>query len=292
MDISMRSILAAGVTAVAASAIVMAPSVAPLPTPHVEVSRSVQLVAAVQTPAQPAVTSAVAATDPVTVPLDTPSDVVDAAYRALIYWSGLGVQAVAWGLSIIPFGSLLADQVYAFYAPTIYFTTSLVINLIEPVLDDPTNPDVWANGIVQAAYTGLNSLLNVGINEVNLVIRYGTNLIPNIPIFYVGNLAAPSAAAAAASFGPSERLAHADTAAALTTATVAKVHPTRPLNGSVAPTKSQLSAPSGTTDKTDKPDSQPGTAAVGAAKAAPGAAKAAGKAGKPGRAAHSGKAAK
>jgi hypothetical protein len=188
MDISMRSILTAGVTAITATAIVVAPSVAPLPAPHVAVSRTVQLAAAVQTLSSHVVTSAAAAADPAPVPLGTPAEVFDAAYDALIYWSGLGVQGLTWALSIVPYGNLLVDQVYAFYSPTVYFTNSLVDNLIEPVLADPTNPAVWANGIVQSAYTGLNSLLNLGINEVNLVINYAINLIPAIPL----SLAAPA----------------------------------------------------------------------------------------------------
>jgi hypothetical protein len=300
MDISMRSLLTAGITAVTASAIVVAPSVAPLPPPRVEVSHTVQLVAAAQTLPLHAMTStaattrAAAASAAVTIP-----GLIEDAVTAWL--NGLPLQLAAWALSIIPYGNFLVDQLYAFYSPTVYFTNSLVTNLIQPVLKDPTNPAVWVTGIAQSAYTGVNSLLNLGINEVNLVIKYATGLIPNIPIFYVGNLAAPAAAAAAvarptsiqqlvkAALTPAERFADTDTDAAPATSTVARMHPTRPLNGSLAPTKSQLSAPS---DQTDKTDSRPKAAAVGAAKAAPGATKAAGKAGKPGRTAHSGKAAK
>jgi hypothetical protein len=315
MDISMRSILTAGVTAITATAIVVAPSVAPLPAAQLAVSRTVQLSAAVQTLSQQVVTSAAAAADPVAVPLNTASEVVDAAYNALVYWSGLGLYAATWLFSIVPFGNFVSDQLYAFYAPTVYFTDSLVTDLIEPVLDDPTKPTVWANGIAEAAYTGLNSLLNLGINEVNLVINYAINLIPAIPL----SLAAPAAvttldAAVAPSqqpasipelvksaLAPVERLVNttvatlqkdlADTeATAAAAATVAHprfqdvVKEPVALAGQIA--KAQLSGLPG------KADSHPQAATVGAAKAAPGAAKAGTQPRKSGHAAHAGKSAK
>jgi hypothetical protein len=111
-----------------------------------------------------------------------------------VYWSQLGVYGASWLLSFVPYGNFVSDQLYAFYNPTLYAVDSLVTDLIEPVLADPTNPVVWSNGLTAVAYYGANSLLNLGINEVNLAINYFVNWLPAIPLFYVGNLAAPAAA--------------------------------------------------------------------------------------------------
>jgi hypothetical protein len=327
MDISMRSILTAGVTAITATAIVVAPSVAPLPARHVAVSRTVQLAAAVQTLSPQVVTSAAAA-DQAAVPLNTPSEIVDAAYSALVYWSGLGVSLTNRVFGFVPYGNFLNDQLFAFYSPTVLFTDSLVEDLIEPVLDDPTNSAVWANGIAQSAYTGLNSFLNLGINEVNLVIKYAANLIPNIPLFFVGNLAAPAAAttfdAKAATtqqsasipelvksaLAPMQRLVN-NTAETLqkdladTEATIKGVVVAKDVPGSITePTaaahprfqdavkESVARAKARLSGLAGKAGSHPQTATVGVAKAAHGAAKAGTQPRKAARAAHSGKSAR
>jgi hypothetical protein len=199
MDISMRSMLAAGVTAVTASAIVCAPAITPPSIAHSEVSRPIQLSAAAQTLTRqqvssalaeiktfvPAVGGAAAKAAAVGGPttLNAASNTVDAVYQSILYWTDyFALDLAPYVLGWIPIvGGLITNQIYAIYPPVIDFTDSVVYDLIDPVLNDPLNLAVWANGISAVAYTAGASVINVGINEVNVVINYVLGWLPPLP---------------------------------------------------------------------------------------------------------------
>ncbi|CAN5122829.1 hypothetical protein BH09ACT8_BH09ACT8_59820 [soil metagenome] len=215
MDISMRSMLTAGVTAVTAASIVAAPSISQLPGPRAAVERTVELSAAAQTLTQqevssalveigklaastgvpaPATTAAVSAANP----LNAASDAVVNAYNfVMMYADYVALQLAPYVLQFLPFGWVITDQIYAIYPPITDFTDSVVYDLVAPVINDPLNLAVWANGISAVTYSAAASVLNVAINEVNVVINYFLGFLPPLPpIPPWPSLAAPSTAAA------------------------------------------------------------------------------------------------
>ena len=216
MEISMRSMLTAGVTAITAASIVAAPSISQLPGPRAAVERTVELSAAVQTLTQQEASSALveigklAASTGVPVaatiaavsaatPLNAASDAVVNAYNfVLLYADYVALQLAPYVLQFLPFGWVITNQIYAIYPPITDFTDSVVYDLVAPVINDPLNLAVWANGISAVTYTAAASVLNVAINEVNLVINYFLGFLPPLPpIPPWPSLAAPAAVTAA-----------------------------------------------------------------------------------------------
>ncbi|ANW66257.1 hypothetical protein BCA37_24190 [Mycobacterium sp. djl-10] len=190
MRVSLRSMLVAGVSTVAISGLAAAP-VRPLPAEHATAlvaSAPVQLSAAVTPLSPPDVSAAMAELSlPVTGAGDistqnAASDFVNWVYAGIVEWSAyLALELAPYVLGFLPGGWLITDQIYALYYPILQFTDSVVFDLIDPVLNDPLNLAVWANGISAVAYTAVASLLNAGINEVNLVIDYFLSWLPPLP---------------------------------------------------------------------------------------------------------------
>jgi hypothetical protein len=216
MDISMRSMLTAGVTAITAASIVAAPTMSTTSAPQAVLTRAVDLSAAVQTLTRQEVTSALAeigkfttsaaataapaASANAVISFNAASDAVINAYNfVLMYTDYFALQLAPYVLQFVPFGFVITNQIYAIYPPITDVTDSVVYDLVAPVLNDPLNLAVWANGISAVTYTSLASLLNVGINEVNLVINYFLGFIPPLPpIPPWPFLAAPATAAVTA----------------------------------------------------------------------------------------------
>ena len=131
MDISLRSILTAGISTVTATTLVFAPSVQPPPPPE----RTVQLTAAVQPLAQqqdllsilltsplrllgPAVTPGTL--PPAPAPLAIPiapnlADTIDGVYIAVEPWVRYGFQVAADVLGWVPWVGWLSGQIMVFY---------------------------------------------------------------------------------------------------------------------------------------------------------------------------------
>ncbi|MET0896955.1 MAG: hypothetical protein ABWY45_03475 [Mycobacterium sp.] len=110
------------------------------------------------------------------------SDFVNWFYQGIVEWTDyFALELAPYVLQFLPAGWLITNQIYAIYPPIIDFTDSIVYDLIDPVLNDPLNLQVWANGIGAVAYTGVASLINVAINEVNLVIDYFLSWLPPLP---------------------------------------------------------------------------------------------------------------
>ena len=194
MGISMRSLLISGVSTLAVAAIAAAP-VRVAPAQQVaQVTAPVHLAAAVAplTPrdflaARADIREVAAELDlPLAAPditvQNTASDFVTWFYAGIVEWTDyIALELAPYVLQFLPGGGLITNQIYAIYPPVIDFTDSVVFDLINPVLNDPLNLQVWANGIGAVAYTGVASLINVAINEVNLVIDYFLSWLPPLP---------------------------------------------------------------------------------------------------------------
>jgi hypothetical protein len=194
MGVSIRSILIAGVSTVAVTSVAVAP-VRPVPEPRdTQISAPVQLSAAVTPLPQPDIASALAEISVIADELDltlaaadvtaqnAASDFVDWVYQGIVEWADyFALELAPWALGWIPLGNLITDQIYALYPPIIDFTDSIVYDLVDPVLNDPLNLAVWANGLSAVAYTAVASLINAGINEINLVIDYFLGWLPPLP---------------------------------------------------------------------------------------------------------------
>jgi hypothetical protein len=194
MGVSLRSILIAGVSTLAVTSVAVAP-VRPVPEPRVtQISAPVQLSAAVTPLPQPDIASALAEISVIADELDltlaaadvtaqnAASDFVDWVYQGVVEWADyFALELAPWALGWIPLGNLITDQIYALYPPIIDFTDSIVYDLVDPVLNDPLNLAVWANGLSAVAYTAVASLINAGINEINLVIDYFLGWLPPLP---------------------------------------------------------------------------------------------------------------
>jgi hypothetical protein len=196
MRVSVRSYLMAGVATVAAGAIAFAPAVAPPPdvkvapdgnsTTHLS-KATVELLAAVQrmtpnvvTSAVPAPTMAIAASP---APLNTASDLILAAWNAALPWIDYGVDLADYVLSFIPYGYLIGDQVSIFYYSLIRpVANSFVVDLVAPVVNEPLNLAVWADGLITLGTVTVNSLINLGISEFNYFFGWLIPPIPPIPI--------------------------------------------------------------------------------------------------------------
>jgi hypothetical protein len=188
--VSVRSTLAAGVAAVTVGAIVTAPSVGPVaapvsaqpvaltaaqtPTPQfaaiVEAARQ-QVLAIAAPPAPPAPPTTPA-------PQNAASDFIVNAWDAAVPWIDYGVDLATYVLQFVPFGYLVGDQINIFYNSLFPIADSFVLDLVAPVVDDPLNLNVWANGIGDVARTSVTSFVNLGINEFNYFFGW---LIPPIP---------------------------------------------------------------------------------------------------------------
>jgi hypothetical protein len=194
MGISMRSLLISGVSTLAVASIAVAP-VRMLPeAPVARTSAPVHLVAAVTPLTQVDFLTARADISEVVAELDLPlaadditvqnsaSDFVTWFYEGIVEWTDyFALELAPYVLQFVPAGWVITNQIYAIYPPIIDFTDSVVFDLINPVLNDPLNLQVWANGIGAVTYTGVASLINVAINEVNLVIDYFLSWLPPLP---------------------------------------------------------------------------------------------------------------
>ncbi|MGY4711137.1 hypothetical protein ACXDF8_16505 [Mycolicibacterium sp. CBM1] len=218
MIVSARSYLTAGVAALTASAIVIAPVQASSPAP----SRvdSVRLSAAVQPLISP-VTAAAAllgAPSPAassTVPSaasdtassqtavaaasanNAASDWVISAWNWADYWISYGAELTQYVLGWVWPLSLIGDQ-----APILWdnfgspIGDATVYGLIAPVLNDPLNPAVWSAGLTVVAQTIVAATVNTAVAEFNYFIGWILPPLPPLPFPPLPSAAATTAAAA------------------------------------------------------------------------------------------------
>jgi hypothetical protein len=206
MDISLRSMLTAGVGGVAATAVVFASSVTPLPEKPSAQWLPVQLSAAVTTPADPALnvieriapslfTPAPApslftpapAPPAVVQPQNAVSNAIDFVYSISRYWANyVSLDLGPWLIGWIPFGYLINDQIYIWY-PTFVLPVvdSFVYDFLDPVVNNPLNINVWLGGLGAIANTAWNGFVSGVQQEINyfLSLQWLPFPIPPLPPF-------------------------------------------------------------------------------------------------------------
>jgi len=185
MTTRVHSYVTAGIAALAATTIAIAPTSAPpprgAPTQSVvsQVSKArVGLLAAAQrmtTTVRPqAATASVMAT-----PLNAASDVIVNAWNAVLPWVDYGVNLSDYVLGFIPGLNIVGDQIsIVYYSLVRPVANSFVVNLVAPVVNAPLNINSYINGLVTLGSVTVTSLINLGINEFNYFLGW---LIPPIP---------------------------------------------------------------------------------------------------------------
>lgn len=199
MSVDLRSHLAAGMAALAVSAVALSPAAIPArDTSPDAATRSVDLASSVRPivleplrPEQVAIArDAIERLDPEAaalipappadpVTLNAASDGINAAYQWLQGWVNYGVELTQYVLQFIPYGYLIGDQVgIVYYNLVVPIADSVVYDLIDPVVNDPLNIWSYINGIGAVATTTVASFINLGIAELNYFFGW---LIPPIP---------------------------------------------------------------------------------------------------------------
>ena len=175
MEISLRSTVTAGLTALAASAVVVAPAARPEPLPTVHLATPVQLAAA--------------------------SDVVYSVYQFVRPWANYAsTELTPYVLQFIPYGWVVTDQINIWYYPFVLRTTdSFVYDFLGPVVDNPLNLGVWVDGGLELASETIAGAINGGIGEFNYFFGW---LIPPIPPLPGGPLSLTTATARSTSAAP------------------------------------------------------------------------------------------
>jgi hypothetical protein len=199
MTTRVRSYVTAGIAAVAAGAIAIAPTVAAPPavtvSPKVPVASQVSqarvaLLAAAQRLTLAVDPEAAAATAASPAPLNAASDFIVAAWNAALPWIDYGVNLTDYVLGFIPYGYLVGDQIsIVYYSLVRPVANTFVVDLVAPVVNAPLNINSYVNGLVALGSVTVTSLINLGINEFNYFFGW---LIPPIPPI---GLAAETAAA-------------------------------------------------------------------------------------------------
>lgn len=195
----LRSQLAAGMAALAVSAVALSPAAMPVRDTGPDAStRSVDLASSVRPivlePLRPdrvaVARDAIERLDPEAaalipappadpVPLNAASDGINAAYQWLQGWVNYGVELTQYVLQFIPYGYLIGDQVgIVYYDLVVPIADSVVYDLIDQVVNDPLNIWSYVNGIGAVAATTVASFINLGIAELNYFFGW---LIPPIP---------------------------------------------------------------------------------------------------------------
>ena len=211
MSISARSALLAGVATVTASAVLIAPSVQPLPPPR----PAIQLAAAVVQPRlAPSQTLAQPQFDPfafliglgpsVGVPFPTPnppgpapapgsigSSIKD-IYNSVEFWVDYGFEVGAWAFGWIPYIGWLAPQIW----PIGYnLGESIVRSIVFNIADWLDGNVSFGEGLVNVGEDTIRAFINFGIAEWNF-------WLPSLPIPPLpGILATPAQATALTAAG-------------------------------------------------------------------------------------------
>ncbi|HEX5143774.1 MAG TPA: hypothetical protein VFW21_07880 [Mycobacterium sp.] len=222
MDISIRSTLTAGICTVAASAVVMAPALHPLPSAApvqthsalaVELTASTTTLSSQALEAFRAFVTSVAPGVNLPAPTDVPStvadatpqnaasNVIDTVYSVARYWANyVALDLGPWLINWIPFGYLISDQIYIWYPSFVLpVVDSFVYQFLDPVVNDPFNWSVWADGLRAIANTAVSGA-GAGIrSEINYLVSlqwFPIPLPPLPPLPFAAAAATPTALAA------------------------------------------------------------------------------------------------
>jgi hypothetical protein len=167
-------LLAAGLAAISAAAIVAAPTLRVVPdeltTREVRLSSSQTVT--------PEFRALAAAAQQQLAAQNAATNAVDYAYSVLTYWTDYGVELADYALQFVPMGYLISSQINIIYPQVIGVTDSIVYDLIDPVLEDPLDPATYLDGLIDVAVSTINALVNVVLAEVDYFFGW---LIPPLP---------------------------------------------------------------------------------------------------------------
>ena len=215
MTVSVRSYLTAGMAAVAASALTIAPvhiaapqtfsvetlrlsaAVAPLVQPVTTAAAALGLVS--EAPKSAAAASAASTPQAAATANSAAGDWVISAWNWIDYWVSYAADLTQYVLGWVWPLSLIGDQ-----APLLWnnlgepIGNALVYGLIVPVLNDPLNPAVWGTGLSIVIQSTLVAAVNTVIAEAEYFIGWLIPPLPPLPFppFPVAAVASPLAAAA------------------------------------------------------------------------------------------------
>jgi len=190
VNISARSMLTAGIATIGATAIVIAPSVAPpAPGAHqavelaaqsrtlVERQSFVALMAATQQRLQNQNAAAAPIGNgvaPTLVAFPGSGQAIKDVYDFAEYWVAYGVDVADYVLGWIPFGYLIGDQIQIFYTSLEPIARSITYNIAD-----------WIGGSVsfgQGVRNVIRDSINAGIGLANAEIRWAWGFLPPLPI--------------------------------------------------------------------------------------------------------------
>jgi hypothetical protein len=115
------------------------------------------------------------------------------------YWANyFALELGPWALGWVPFGYLISDQIYIWYPTAVLPTAdSFVYDFLDPVVNDPLNPAVWAAGLTAVANTAGNGITTGIQQEINYVLSLQWLPFPIPPLPFAATAPAGPAAAAA-----------------------------------------------------------------------------------------------
>jgi hypothetical protein len=198
MTISARSVLMAGIATVTASAVLIAPSVEPLPRPK----PAIQLAAEVQPLASPTPTELTVLLrqillapgigtpppPPPTEPFPTPASIasgLEGAYHAIEPWVQYGFELAQYALGWVPYVGWLSGQVMIFY----YLGEGIVHAIVHNTLDWLNGQGSFAQNLGEGIRWSIDTLIQFGINEWNYFLPPLPPLPPIPCIFFCRTLA-------------------------------------------------------------------------------------------------------
>jgi hypothetical protein len=211
MNISARAALMAGVSTVTASAVLIAPSVQPLPAPK----PTMQLVADVQLTAQPAdyfsqltgwwqpifwPSASRSFPPPPTEPVPTPGSIpstLEGAYHAIEPWVEYGFDVAEYVVGWIPYAGWFSGQISILYN----FGERIVHAIVHNTLDWLDGDGTFLQNLGEGIRWSIDALIQLGIDEWNYFLPPLPPLPPIPCIFFCANLAELNAPVDAARVG-------------------------------------------------------------------------------------------
>ena len=198
MTISARSVLMAGLATVTASAVLIAPSVQPLPAPK----PAIQLAAAVQPTAQPAdyfsqlaewwqpifwPSAGQPVPPPPNEPFPTPQSIASGfenGYHAIEPWVQYGFEVATYAVGWIPYVGWLSGQIMIFYN----FGERIVHAIAHNTLDWLDGDGSFLQNLGEGIRWSIDALIQLGIDEWNYFLPPLPPLPPIPCIVFCGSL--------------------------------------------------------------------------------------------------------